>query len=300
MNRILSITILLLTYATLSLAQITQEWQLVWSDEFDGDGPYNAEVWEPEHGFVRNHEDQWYQGENAFRQNGCLVIECRKTDLPNPLFRPEGQEMRRQRHNDWRTRRERISYTSSSLTTRHSFSFLYGRLEVKARIPVAGGAWPAIWLLGAPGEEHLPWPSCGEIDVMEYYRINNVPHILANAAWGNDQNRAVWNSKRIPFSHFTDQDPQWSEKFHIWRMDWTPEYIRIYLDDELLNDIPLSTTINGEAGHHINPFMRPQYILLNLALGGDNGGTIDVTAMPLRYEIDYVRVYQDSRKTSSE
>jgi len=303
MRKLFLTTLFLLTCFMAATAQDSQEWKLVWSDEFEGDGPYNAEVWEPERGFVRNHEDQWYQGENAFRENGRLVIECRKTDLPNPMFRKaesgennveNGQQNRiRRQRSDWRSQRERIGYTSASLTTRRSFNFLYGRLEVRARIPVAGGSWPAIWLLGAPGEDRLSWPSCGEIDVMEYYRVQGVPHILANAAWGNDQNRAVWNSKRIPFTHFTDRDSKWAEKFHIWRMDWTPEAIRIYLDDELLNNIPLSSTVNGEAGRHINPFTRPQYVLLNLALGGDNGGTIDDEAMPMRYEIDYVRVYQN-------
>lgn len=75
-------------------------------------------------------------------------------------------------------------------------------------------------------------------------------------------------------------------------MDWDEKAIRLYLDDELLNEIPLSTTQNGSIGKYTNPFNRPQYILLNLALGGDNGGTIDQAAFPMRYEIDYVRVYQ--------
>jgi len=75
-------------------------------------------------------------------------------------------------------------------------------------------------------------------------------------------------------------------------MDWDTTSIRLYLDDELLNEIPLSTTINGTIGRHVNPFTRPQYILLNLALGGDNGGPIDNAAFPMRYEIDYVRIYQ--------
>lgn len=278
-----SLTTILMVSLFMSISLYAQDdWRLVWSDEFNTDGTYNHDTWEPERGFVRNHEDQWYQGENARQEGGCLVIEARSEHRENPLF---GKGNRR----DWRSRRESIEYTSASLTTRRSFSFLYGRLEVRAKIPTASGAWPAIWLLG----KDMPWPSCGEIDVMEYYRINDVPHILANAAWGNDRPyNAVWNSKKIPFSHFTDRDPQWADKFHIWRMDWTEEYIRIYLDDELLNDIPLSQTVNGSIGQHTNPFMRPQYLLLNLAIGGDNGGKIDDTAMPMRYEIDYVRVYQ--------
>lgn len=257
-------------------------WKLVWSEEFNTDGPYNRNVWEAEQGFVRNHEAQWYQEDNARQEGGCLVIEAKKERRANPSYKKEGRR-------DWRSEREFIEYTSSSLTTRRSFSFLYGRLEVRAKIPTGGGAWPAIWLLG----KDMPWPSCGEIDVMEYYRIKDVPHILANAAWGNNQQySAVWNSKAIPFSHFTDKDPKWAEQFHVWRMDWNSEAIKIYLDDELLNDIPLSQTVNGSIGQHLNPFMRPQYLLLNLAIGGDNGGKIDNEALPMKYEIDYVRVYQ--------
>ena len=273
-----------------SLSAQQSGWKLIWNEEFDTDGPYNREVWEAEQGFVRNHEAQWYQEDNAYQKNGCLVIEARKEKRKNPTYKSEGRR-------DWRSEREYIEYTSSSLTTRRSFSFLYGRLEVRAKIPTAGGAWPAIWLLG----KDMPWPSCGEIDVMEYYRIKDVPHILANAAWGNNQQySAVWNSKAIPFSHFTEKDSQWAEKFHIWRMDWDAESIRIYLDDELLNEIPLSQTVNGSIGQHLNPFMRPQYLLLNLAIGGDNGGRIDDGAMPMRYEIDYVRVYQqDGMRTFS-
>ena len=263
-----------------------EEWTLVWSQEFDTDDAYDRQVWEAEHGFVRNHEDQWYQEDNAYQKHGCLVIEARREHKANPLYTQEGRR-------DWRNQREFIGYTAASLTTQRSFDFLYGRLEVRAKIPTAGGAWPAIWLLG----KGMPWPSCGEIDVMEFYRIDGVPHILANAAWGDDRPyHAVWNSKRTPFSHFTEKDKKWAKKFHLWRMDWTPESIQIYLDDELLNDIPMNQTVNGSIGQHINPFTRPQYLLLNLALGGDNGGEIDDKAFPMKYEIDYVRVYQQTKE----
>ena len=75
-------------------------------------------------------------------------------------------------------------------------------------------------------------------------------------------------------------------------MDWDETAIKLYLDDELLNEVPLSKTVNGKIGNNTNPFTCPQYILLNLALGGDNGGKIDDSAFPMRYEIDYVRVYR--------
>jgi len=77
-----------------------------------------------------------------------------------------------------------------------------------------------------------------------------------------------------------------------WQLVWSEQSIRLFLDDELLNEIPLATTVNGSIGNHANPFTEPQYILLNLALGGDNGGPIDDSALPMRYEIDYVRVYE--------
>ena len=254
---------------------------LVWSDEFNGEGTPDSSVWNFEEGFVRNHEAQWYQAANAWQQDGCLVIEARREHRNNPTFDPTSSH--------WGKKREFIDYTSACLTTAGKKSFLYGRLEVRAKIPTAAGAWPAIWTLG----NDMEWPSCGEVDIMEYYRIGGVPHILANAAWGNDQRfNAVWNSQKIPFAHFIEKDQGWADQFHIWRMDWDEEYIHIYLDDELLNDIPLSTTVNGSIGHGENPFRKPHYILLNLALGGQNGGPINDMALPMRYEIDYVRIYQ--------
>ena len=258
------------------------EWKLVWSDEFNTDGLPDTTVWSYDNGFARNEEAQWYQKGNAYCKDGKLIIEARKEKgRKNPWYEAGS--------NDWRKKREFIEYTSSCITTAGKKEFLYGRFEVRAKIPVSGGAWPAIWALGSGME----WPSCGEIDIMEYYRIKGEPHILANAAWGTDwQWNARWNSKAIPFTHFTDKDPAWADKFHIWRMDWDETAIKIYLDDELLNEIPLSETVNGIIGKGTNPFRMPQYLLLNLALGGINGGEIDDKGIPMRYEIDYVRVYQ--------
>lgn len=279
MKHLLSALALMLVASSASLA--AQEWTLVWSDEFNTDGRPDSTVWNYEHGFVRNHEAQWYQPENAFQQDGCLVIEARRDHRPNPTYRPHARQ--------WGRQREWIDYTSACVTTRGRIEFLYGRLEVRARIPIAGGSWPAIWTLG----HDMPWPSCGEIDIMEFYRIRGVPHILANMAWGEDRPfQAVWNSKRIPYTHFAERAADWDRQFHVWCMEWDEHAIRLYLDDELLNEQPLSETVNGAVGKHTNPFQQPHYILLNLALGGDNGGIIDDTAFPLRYEIDYVRVYQ--------
>ncbi len=281
-----------LLYFAIMLAMLTSErafgqelslegWQLIWHDEFDETGTFNRERWQAEQGFVRNEEDQWYQADNAYQQNGLLIIEGRIDSIPNPRYKPGSR--------DWRSKRPYAQYSSASINTRHTFSFCYGRMEVRARIPAVCGAWPAIWTLGTGVE----WPSCGECDIMEFYHINGVPYILANAAWGDDRHyHAVWNSAKKPYQHFLDKDPGWGEKFHTWFMDWTEAYLRIYLDGELLNDIDLSTTVNGSIGQHTNPFHAPHYILLNLAIGGQNGGTIQPDAFPMRYEIDYVRVWK--------
>lgn len=287
MHKCLSLWLSCLLFPAFSFAQ--SDWQLVWSDEFDTDGPPDSSVWNFEQGFARNEEAQWYQSDNAVCKGGCLVIEARKeNNRRNPGYESGSR--------DWRKSREFIGYTSSSVNTAGKKEFLYGRFEVRARIPVAKGAWPAIWTLGSSAE----WPSCGEIDILEYYQIKGVPHILANAAWGTGERYvAKWNSKAIPFTHFTEKDAGWASKFHIWRMDWDEKAIKLYLDDELLNEIPLSSTVNGSLGNHTNPFMTPQYVLLNLAVGGINGGPIDEEALPMKYEIDYVRVYQKKDEIAS-
>ena len=259
-------------------------YRLVWGDEFDKDGPPSADSWTFERGFRRNQEDQWYQGENAFCKDGVLVIEARKETIRNPDYNPDATG-----DNAWKKTREFADYTSASLITRGKREFQYGRLVVRAKIPTAHGAWPAIWTLGTAME----WPSCGEADLLEYYHILGVPHILANFCWGTEQRRkAEWDETRRPFQKFLDKDPDWAAKFHTWRMDWDENRIAIYLDDELLNDAELANTFNGSLGEHRNPFRHPHYILLNLALGGVNGGPIDDSAFPMRYEIDYVRIYE--------
>ncbi len=284
MNRTTFSIILAMVSALGASAQAQKEYQLVWSDEFDVDGEPSKE-WSYEYGFQRNEELQWYQSQNAKVKDGCLVIEARKDFLINPHYEASS--------NDWRKNREFIRYTSSCLTTRFSQQFLYGRFEIRAKIPVASGAWPAIWLLGNKWE----WPNNGEIDIMEYYIKDGQPSILANACWGSTEKwKAIWDSAVIPFTHFTEKDPYWADKFHIWRMDWDKEFIRIYLDDELLNEIDLSKTQNqGYDGNTENPFANNvvgfgHYLLLNLAIGS-NGGEPDDSQFPLRYFIDYVRVY---------
>lgn len=253
-------------------------YKLIWNDEFNLPGKPDATRWKYEHGFARNRELQWYQSANANCKDGVLKIEGRREKLVNPIYEKDSH--------DWRNSRDSIRYTASSINTAGLHSWLYGRFEIRARIPAVKGAWPAIWILGIDRE----WPSNGEVDLMEYYPVNEVPSILANAAWGTDKrNNAKWKSSSVPLTHFTQKDPDWANKFHIWRMDWDKKFIRIYLDNKLLNRVDLSKTINPDG---FNPFHQAQYLLLNLAIGGGHGGDPSQTVFPIVYEVDYVRIYQ--------
>jgi len=205
------------------IAPPTKGYKLVWSDEFNVDGKPDSNSWRYEHGFVRNNELQWYQSDNVNCSGGVLRIEGRCEQIKNSDYLSGST--------DWRKNREYANYSSASINTEGFHSWLYGRFEVRAKIPVAEGSWPAIWALGVKNE----WPLNGEIDLMEFYRINNVPSILANAAWGTDKKwTAKWDGSNKPLSYFMSKDPNWADKFHIWRMDWNKDNIKLYLDDELL------------------------------------------------------------------
>jgi beta-glucanase (GH16 family) len=248
--------------------------KLVWADEFDRNGPPDPAKWTYERGFVRNEEFQYYQPGNAFCANGHLVIEARRDSLKNPDYDPNSQ--------DWRRNRPYARYTSASLITKGLHQWQYGRFEMRARIDTRSGMWPAFWTLGTEGE----WPAGGEIDIMEYYRGD----LLANAAWGTQKRyEPKWSTTKKPIAAF--KDPQWSRKFHVWRMDWDRQFIKLYVDNLLLNTVALDTTVNGD-GSGKNPFRQPHYLLVNLAIGGTNGGNPEQTTFPARFEVDYIRVYQ--------
>lgn len=253
-------------------------YHLIWADEFNTNGKPDTSSWTYEKGFVRNRELQWYTTDNVKIENGVLLIEAKRTLVPNPDY-VKGDTA------NWKTNRSVIQYTSASIKTQSLRQFQFGRFEIRARIDTSIGSWPAIWTLGASGR----WPLGGEIDIMEFYRDGGLPIILANAAWGRAINgRPVWNTKKVSLNHFTEQDPDWVKKFHVWRMDWTKDSINLYLDDELLNTQLVHLTINPDGS---NPFLKPQYLLLNLAIGS-NGGDPQHSKFPIRFEVDYVRVYQ--------
>lgn len=290
-NFLLSTSLLILNFTSTLSAQkvdpykpdfsnplVIKGMSLVWNDEFNISGKPDTSTWRYEKGYVRNQELQWYQIENANCKNGLLIIEGRREKFNNPTYAAGST--------NWKTNREYVDYTSSSIQTRGKKQFQFGRFEIRARIDTASGSWPAIWTLGIT----KPWPSNGEIDIMEFYRIKGVPTILANFAWGtNQRNVGKWDDLKKPLADLTSIDPAWNRKFHVWRMDWSKDSISLFIDDQLLNSVLISETVNPDG---FNPFLQPHYILLNLALGG-NGGDPSKSMFPIKYEVDYVRVYQE-------
>lgn len=249
------------------------KYELVWSDEFNADGIPDASKWEYDSGFVRNEEAQWYQRQNAVCQGGNLVITGKKERKANPNYVAGSS--------DWRTNRQFAEYTSASLKMLKTHAFKYGKLEVKAKIDAQTGLWPAIWTLGVEGE----WPSNGEVDVMEYYGDK----ILANFAYASATRwQAIWDGANRTLSSLGGS--LWASQFHIWTLEWDESMMRILLDGEVLNTIDVSTAINKSDNKL--PFRQPHYVLLNLAMGGLNGGSLANTVLPSQYLVDYVRIYQ--------
>ena len=135
------------------------EYRLIWSDEFNTDGPPDPSKWKSETGFLRNSELQWYQAANSTCRNGLLVIEARRETIPNPHHDPKS--------GDWKKQRSTANYSSGSLITTPDNEWHFGRSEVRARFKALPGLWPAIWTTG-----NGRWPHAGEIDIMEYYQGN--------------------------------------------------------------------------------------------------------------------------------
>jgi beta-glucanase (GH16 family) len=231
---------------------------LAWEDEFDGRGLPDPARWGYEVGRIRNNELQYYtQGRpvNARVEDGMLIIESHREAF------------------------EGAAYTSASLTSRASWT--YGRIEVRAQLPKGRGTWPAIWMLGANIRE-VGWPMCGEIDIMEHvgfdpWRIHANVH---TRAYNHVQRTNKGNSLIVARS---------DEEFHVYELVWTSSQIGVLVDGQRYFTFP-----KEPGGETVWPFDKPQYLILNLAIGGNWGGQqgIDDSAFPARFVIDYVRVYR--------
>lgn len=250
-------------------------WELVCSDEFNRDGAPNAKKWGYEKGFVRNQEPQYYTDDpkNIRVENGCLVIEARKEKVPNPRYK-EGSE-------DWQRARQEAEYTSASLTSRGKGTWRYGRIEVRAKLTNGKGTWPAIWMLGASGR----YPACGEIDIMEYLgkQPTTIYGTIHYPSLNPDKRRTsqskTWTTPKPPKGPADD--------FHLYAIEWDAQEIRWFYDQECFHVFKVDQAGEGDD----NPFRKPQYLILNLALGGW-GGEIDDTSLPQQFLVDYVRIYR--------
>jgi beta-glucanase (GH16 family) len=249
-------------------------WKLVWHDEFNQATCPDRAKWGFEHGFVRNGELQWYQRQNASCHQGVLAIEARRADKPNPNYRLGSS--------DWRRNRPSAGYTSASMTSKRSFT--YGRVETFARIDTRQGSWPAFWTLGT-AYRHRPtaWPRSGEVDIMEYYRNT----VLANVC-KPQPTRCGWSSARQSLASLGGQS--WANRFHLWTMEWNARKIDLFLDGKLVNHFAVADAVGaGQRNPYVN---KPAYLLLSQAIGGANGGDPTNTKFPIRFQVDYVRVYQ--------
>lgn len=240
------------------------EWELVWADEFNGTGAVDETKWTYDVGDWGwgNNEPQYYTAnrpENARQEGGNLIIEARKNDMGQP-------------------------WTSARLTTRGKVSFLYGKLEFRAKAPTGDGTWAAGWLLGDSYRDELSWPYCGEVDILECIGKE------IDDETGDGINHASCHTRGYYFkvgNHITNTIPikDMANTFHTYTAEWDSTEMRMYVDGEHYY------TYDKIADELEWPFGQPQDIIINLAMGGGMGGEIDPTIESAQFVLDYVRWY---------
>lgn len=239
---------------------------LVWSDEFNTDGLPDPSKWAYDTGMNKqgwhNRELQYYSGpraQNAEVQGGRLVITARK-------------EQRRDAP-DWGGQ----GYSSSRLFTAGKAAWTYGYFEVRARFPCGQGTWPAIWMLNSA----MVWPAGGELDIAEL--VGREPDKVFSTVHTTSGSGGKGSGAATPV-------PDACTAFHTYQMHWTPQRARFAIDGKTH-----FVHVNAGTGQAQWPFDGPQFLILNIAVGGDFGGTVDDAIFPVRMEVDYVRIYQRKR-----
>lgn len=237
-----------------------QNWQLVWSDEFEGD-TLNTKIWTPVNagtGFG-NKELEYYTSrpQNLKVENGNLVI---TSLLENYTVSTTS----------W-------NYTSAKISTQNLKNVTFGKIEARIKLPKGGGLWPAFWTLG-----YGNWPACGEVDICEFQ--GSQPNQFQSNIHTKDYNGTLGNNFHLvkPYVNLTDS-------FHIYSIEWTTSNIKFFFDGAEYWEFSSASVIPVDY-----PFTGPMYIILNLAVGGTLGGPVDNTIFPQQMLVDYVRVYQDA------
>jgi beta-glucanase (GH16 family) len=232
-----------------------KKYKLVWADEFNSKGAPDSTKWSYDIGTGDwgwgNNEKEYYtnRSQNVGIEKGKLKITALKENFKGS------------------------AYTSTRMLTRDKFHFTYGKVEVRAKLPIGVGTWPAIWMLGS-NIKTAGWPNCGEIDIMEHK--------------GCELNK-IYTTLHYP-KHFGDKADGDSiviknvnTAFHKYATEWTQASIKFYVDDVLVKSY-----INDTA----SPFHKDFHIILNVAMGGNFAGAIDDNISKASMEVDYVRVYQ--------
>ncbi len=251
-------------FQNISYSKSEGNWQLVWSDEFNGEGLPDSTKWiydiEGNSASWGNYEEQHYtvgRKQNAWVENGKLAITAIKEDL-------EGKK-----------------YTSARLNSKAAWQ--YGRIEVRAKLPKGRGTWPAIWMMpGGWSFKDGNWPDVGEIDIMEH--VGHDPNVIHASAHSKDYQWQHGNQKTGIIN-----SPDATENFHSYILEWSSEIIKVFVDDTCY-----FTYKNEGSGETKWPYNKPFYLILNIAIGGAWGSVkgIDDTAFPQTLEVDYVRIYQ--------
>ncbi|MEM7330037.1 MAG: glycoside hydrolase family 16 protein [Pseudomonadota bacterium] len=245
-------------------------YQLVWSDEFETDGAPDSDKWSYDTFWNAkgwwNKEQQYYtdaRPKNARVKDGNLIIEAHYEPVPKSEFPDTGGQ----------------EFTSARLYTRKKASWLYGYMEIRAKLPCGNGLWPAIWTM--PEGDH-DWPDDGEIDIMEYY--GHQPTSFHATVHTLDRNHV--NGRSVGSVHKT---PTACGGFHTHSLHWTEDSITMSVDGTEYHRV-----MREGDDPAVWPFTRAHHLILNVAIrnwaGGDNG--IDLDAFPARMEVDYVRIYQ--------
>ena len=226
----------------------------VFFDEFSVDGAPDSSKW----GYDLGNNNGWGNNEAQYYTNRTQNAVVSNGTLKINLIKEAYQG---------------YNYTSARLLSKGKYSMKYGKVEIRAKIPSGGGTWPALWMLG-DNIDSVGWPACGEIDVMEHVgnQLNKIYGTLHYT--GRSGGNADGASVMIPNA---------TTEFHIYSMEWNESTIKIYVDNQLF------FTYNNSAN---SPFNQNFFFIMNVAMGGNFGGTIDPNVTNATMEVDYIRVYQ--------